>query len=34
MHDDPIVYALRDRVSWAVLALLIVVVVAARLPFW
>lgn len=34
MHDDPIVYALRDRVSWAVLALLIVVVVAARLQFW
>ena len=32
MHDDPIVYAARDRVSWMVLACLTGVVVAAWLP--
>lgn len=32
MHDDPIVYAARDRVSWAVLACLGLAVVAASLP--
>jgi 4-hydroxybenzoate polyprenyltransferase/phosphoserine phosphatase len=30
MHDDPIVYAARDRLSWAVFACLGVVVLAAR----
>ena len=30
MHDDPIVFALKDRVSWAVAALFAVVFVAAR----
>jgi hypothetical protein len=27
MHDDPVVYALRDRISLAVLGLLVVIVV-------
>ena len=30
MHHDPIVFALKDRVSWAVAALFAVVFVAAR----
>lgn len=30
MHDDPIVFALKDRVSWAVAALFIVVFVLAK----
>ena len=30
MHDDPIVFAMKDRVSWAVAALFAVVFVAAR----
>lgn len=30
MHDDPIVFALKDRVSWAVAVLLIVVFVLAK----
>lgn len=30
MHDDPIVFALKDRVSWAMLALFAVVFVLAR----
>jgi H+/Cl- antiporter ClcA len=32
MHDDPIVFAMRDWVSWAVLGSLVVVILAARLP--
>ena len=32
MHDDPILFAVRDRVSWAVFASLAVLVVIARLP--
>jgi len=32
MHDDPILFAVRDRVSWAVFACLAVLVVMARLP--
>lgn len=32
MHDDPIVYAARDRVSWAVMACLGLAVAAASLP--
>jgi 4-hydroxybenzoate polyprenyltransferase len=31
MHDDPIVYAARDRVSWAVAAGLLVIVIGATL---
>jgi hypothetical protein len=30
MHDDPIVFALRDRVSWVIVALMLVAVVLAR----
>ena len=30
MHDDPIVFALRDRVSWAVAALMLLAVALAR----
>jgi hypothetical protein len=30
MHDDPIVFALKDRVSWAVAALFVVVFVLAK----
>ena len=32
MHDDPIVYAASDRVSWAVVAGIVVLLVLARLP--
>jgi 4-hydroxybenzoate polyprenyltransferase len=32
MHDDPILFAVRDRVSWAVFACLAVLVVVARMP--
>ncbi len=31
MHDDPIVFALKDRASWAILGLLAVTVGVARL---
>lgn len=30
MHDDPIVFALRDRMSWVIIALMLVAVVLAR----
>jgi hypothetical protein len=33
MHDDPIVYAARDWVSWLVFAVLAVVVLAARFSY-
>jgi 4-hydroxybenzoate polyprenyltransferase len=32
MHDDPILFAVRDRVSWAVFAFLALLVVVARMP--
>jgi 4-hydroxybenzoate polyprenyltransferase len=32
MHDDPILFAVRDRVSWAVFACLAVLVILARMP--
>jgi 4-hydroxybenzoate polyprenyltransferase len=32
MHDDPILFAVRDRVSWAVFACLALLVVVARMP--
>jgi 4-hydroxybenzoate polyprenyltransferase len=32
MHDDPILFALRDRLSWSVFACLTVLVIIARLP--
>ena len=32
MHDDPILFAVRDRVSWTVFAFLAVLVVVARMP--
>jgi 4-hydroxybenzoate polyprenyltransferase/phosphoserine phosphatase len=32
MHDDPILFAVRDRVSWVVFACLAALVVMARLP--
>ncbi len=32
MHDDPIIYAARDWVSWAVLAFLMAIMVTAYLP--
>jgi 4-hydroxybenzoate polyprenyltransferase/phosphoserine phosphatase len=32
MHEDPLLFAVRDRVSWAVFACLLVLVVTARLP--
>jgi 4-hydroxybenzoate polyprenyltransferase len=34
MHDDPIVYAARDWVSWAVFGCLGLVVMLALLPVW
>jgi len=34
MHDDPIVFALTDKVSWAVIASLLIVFVAATLLPW
>lgn len=32
MHDDPIIFAVRDRVSWTVFACLAVLVVLAKMP--
>lgn len=31
MHDDPIVFALKDRVSWVVVALFVAVFVLAKI---